>query len=112
MGTDVFSAAHPDAAWVPFQLGYELMVAGLDRLAGEHGLALLKLVHAALFATGGLLLAQWLVRRKHGGRLPPAWVVVAVVAFWVLIDERLRLRPHAVNLVIETAFLLPVAAGA
>ena len=30
--TDILSAAHPDAAWTPFQVGYALIVHALDEL--------------------------------------------------------------------------------
>jgi hypothetical protein len=103
--TDLFSAAHPDAAWAPFQLGYELLVALLDRWGG---LDLLRVFHAALFA-GSL---GWLAlrARRATGSLAGAALVLAVAL--VLFDERIRMRPHAINLLMEVAVLLPVAAGA
>jgi hypothetical protein len=102
--TDILSAAHPDAAWMPFQLGYELLVAWLE---GIGGLDLLRYVHAALFATGFTLACRFF-RRTTG-----TWWLAAfmTMTFLFLFEERIRLRPHAINLLFETAFLLPVAAG-
>lgn len=103
-GTDVFSAAHPDAAWAPFQLGYELLVALLDRWGG---LDLLRVAHASLFAAALTWLA---IRARRATRSIPAAALILAIAL-VLFDERIRMRPHAVNLLLEVGVLLPVAAG-
>ena len=103
--TDILSAAHPDAAWSPFQIGYELLVAWIDELAGLDGL---RVVHAALFATG----FTWAVRffrRKTG---TPWLAAFMTLIFLVLFEERIRLRPHAFNLLFEVFVLLPLASGA
>ncbi len=102
--TDLFSAAHPDAAWAPFQLGYELLVALLDRWGG---LDLLRVFHAGIFA----LALTWLAVRAHRAtRSYPAAALILAIAL-VLFDERIRMRPHAVNLLLEVGVLLPLAAG-
>ena len=102
--TDVLSAAHPDAPWAPFQIGYELFVAWLDQVAGLDGL---RVLHAGLFATG----FTWAVRffrRKTG----TAWLAAFMtLIFLVLFEERIRLRPHAFNLLFEVFILLPLASG-
>ncbi|MCB9730381.1 MAG: hypothetical protein H6744_03620 [Deltaproteobacteria bacterium] len=102
--TDVFSAAHPDAAWAPFQLGYELLVALLDRAGG---LDLLRVFHAGVFATA----LTWLAvrARRATGSVAAAALILALTL--LLFDERLRMRPHALNLLFEVAVLLPFAAG-
>lgn len=102
--TDVYSAAHPDAAWVPFQAGYEVVVALLDRVGG---LDLLRVFHAALIATA-LVLAWRLFRRLTGRRLA-AFALTALLL--LLFEERIRLRPHVLNLLVEVAVLVPLAAG-
>ena len=102
--TDILSAAHPDAPWSPFQTGYELLVAWLDT---RGGLDLLRWVHAAIFATGLSLAVRFFW--KQTGRL---WIVALLaLCLLTLYDERLRLRPHALNLLFETAVILPFAAG-
>ncbi|MGM0578720.1 MAG: hypothetical protein ACQEXJ_23560 [Myxococcota bacterium] len=102
--TDVFSAAHPDAPWTPFQVGYEVLVALIDRAGG---LDTLRVVHAALYATGFLLVGRRL-RRQSGG-----WIAAAALTLLALFlfEDRLRMRPHVFNLLLEAVFLLPLAAG-
>lgn len=102
--SDVFSAAHPDAAYTPFQLGYELLVASIDAAAGLDGL---RWLHALVFATGLTLALRFLLRQS--GRAAAAAALFGLLL--VLFEERLRLRPHGFNLLIEAAVLLPLAAG-
>jgi hypothetical protein len=102
--TDIFSAAHPDAAWAPFQLGYELLVALLDRWGG---LDLLRVSHASLFAAA----LTWLAVRAHRATRSRAAAALILAVALVLFDERIRMRPHAINLLLEVAVLLPLAAG-
>ncbi|MEZ4268196.1 MAG: hypothetical protein R3F39_17675 [Myxococcota bacterium] len=102
--TDIFSAAHPDAAWAPFQLGYELLVALLDRYGG---LDLLRVFHAGVFATA----LTWLAHRAHRATHSLAGAALILAVALVLFDERIRMRPHAINLLLEVAVLLPFAAG-
>jgi len=102
--TDVFSSAHPDAAWTPFQVGYEVLVAGLDAAGG---LDLLRVFHA-LVLTVALLLAVDRLRKFTGDRWFAATLFVLLL---FLFEERIRLRPHVFNLLFEVAFLLPLAAG-
>jgi len=98
--TDVFSSAHPDAAWTPFQVGYEVLVAGLDAAGG---LDLLRVFHA-LVLTVALLLAVERLRKFTGDRWFAATLFVLLL---FLFEERIRLRPHVFNLLFEVAFLLP-----
>jgi hypothetical protein len=103
--TDVFSAAHPDAPWTPFQVGYALFVHGIDLIGG---LDLLRLVHSLLLGTTVVLL--W---RRIRGTTQSAWGALLLLAlFFLLFEERIRLRPHLFNLLFEVTVLLPFAAGA
>ncbi|MEE2779746.1 MAG: hypothetical protein VYE15_04420 [Myxococcota bacterium] len=102
--SDVLSAAHPEAVWSPFQVAYEVLVAWMD---ARGGLDALRFVHAGLFATGLWLVARFV--RRQTSTLGAAAALTAMCL--LLFDERLRLRPHAVNLLLEAAVLLPVAAG-
>lgn len=102
--TDILSAAHPEAPWAPFQIGYELLVAWIDQVAG---LDALRLLHAGLFATG----ITWAVRFFRRMTGTPWLAAFMTVIFLFLFEERIRLRPHAFNLIFEVFVLLPLAAG-
>jgi hypothetical protein len=101
---DILSAAHPDAPWAPFQIGYEFLVAWIERLGG---LDALRVLHAGLFATGITWAARFF-RRKTG---TPWLAAFMTLIFLFLFEERIRLRPHAFNLIFEVFVLLPLAAG-
>ena len=102
--TDVFSAAHPDAPWTPFQVGYALFAHGIDFLGG---LDLLRVTHAALLAT--IVIFLWrLIRLRTSGTLG---ALVLIACFLMLFEERIRLRPHLFNLLFEVTLLLPFALG-
>lgn len=103
--TDVFSAAHPEASWTPFQVGYALLVAQLKELGG---LDLLRAVHAALLA--GTVHLLW--RRLRSGHIERAAAFLLLAMFILLFEERVRLRPHVFNLCFEVGILLPLAGGA
>lgn len=91
--TDIFSAIDPHRTWITFQWGYEVLVYWLDNLGG---LALVKTAHAAtmLVGFGGF----WFVCRRHF-RLDAALSFVLLTLLIVLFEDRIRCRPHVVNLV-------------
>jgi hypothetical protein len=102
--TDVFSAAHPDAPWTPFQVGYALFVYAIDFVGG---LDLLRLVHSLLL--GSVVVLLW---RKIRGTTQSVWGALLLLAlFFILFEERIRLRPHLFNLLFEVTVLIPFAAG-
>lgn len=102
---DVLSAAHPDAPWTPFQVGYEVLVALVDRVGG---LDALRGLHAAVYATGVALTALR-ARDATRSRIAP---LLGTLLLLVLLEPRLRMRPHAFNLLLEAGVLLPLASGA
>ncbi len=89
--TDVFSAAHPEAAWSTFQWLYELLLSGLDDLAGPAGL---RALHAAVIAAA---VGAWagIVRRASGST---GAALVAAAVLLVLFEDRVRARPHVFEL--------------
>ncbi|HEX2678998.1 MAG TPA: hypothetical protein VHM19_20250, partial [Polyangiales bacterium] len=101
---DVFSSATPDAAYTPFQVGYELLVAKLDALGG---IELVRVIDAALCA-GAMLLLLVRLRQLTGSR---AATFALFALFLLLYDDRIRPRPHLCNLWFEVALLLPLASA-
>ncbi len=85
---DVFSAADANAPWTTFQWGYEVLVARLESLGG------LRAVAAAHFALVGVGVVAWARCWRQPGMLP---LGVALLA--VLFEDRLRVRPHILELV-------------
>lgn len=102
--TDVFSAATPDAAWTPFQIGYALFMAALDRLGG---LDTIRIVDAALTALAFMIA----LHRFHQVTAQRAATFLFFAVFLVLYDDRIRPRPHLFNLLFEVGLLLPLARG-
>ncbi len=100
---DVFSSATPNAPWVPFQLGYELVLALVERVAGLYGA---NALHALVIAIAAAGLVQ-LFSRQTGSR-SATWLLLSL--FLLLFDERVRPRPHVFNLLFEAFVLLPLAA--
>lgn len=103
--TDIFSAATPEAAWTPFQLGYALLAAALDAAGG---LDLVRVVDAALTSLAMVVLLGRLSRMTSGR----AATFLLFAVFLVLYDDRIRPRPHLWNLLFEVTLLLPFATGA
>lgn len=103
--TDVFSSAAPEAAWTPFQVGYALLMAELDKLAGLDGI---RVVDAALTALA-LLIALGRFHQITQRRIA-TFLLFAILLF--LYDDRIRPRPHLFNLLFEVSLLLPIARGA
>ena len=97
--TDIFSAVQPEAPWTTFQWGYELLVAGVDRLAGLRGL---QLLHAGVIGLAFGLLAAMLARWR-------GWLAALAVCGvgLLLFEDRIRERPHVFELLFVVA-LLPV----
>jgi hypothetical protein len=86
---DTFSAFHPKQLWVPFQWGYEVMVARIDAMWGLEGLRWIHiLLHAAAFG----LAARMIYRR-----LGPASTLTFALLMVAYLD-RIRARPHVFNL--------------
>ena len=86
--TDIFSAAHPDAAWSTFQWLYELLVAKVDDLAGLAGL---RALHAVVIAASVAIWAAVTGRSRAAG-------LVAVAVLVLLFEDRVRARPHVFEL--------------
>ena len=103
--TDVFSAAHPDAPWTPFQVGYALFAHLIDVVGG---LDLLRIVHSLMMATIVVLL--W--RRIRAATTSLWGSALLLVLFLLLFEERIRLRPHIFNLLFEVSLIIPFASGA
>jgi hypothetical protein len=102
--TDVFSAAHPEAPWTPFQPGYGLLAYALEQAVGLDGL---RVAHALFLSLTLVMLWRWL--RRWTGHRTSSLFLMAV--FLVVFDERIRLRPHYFNLFFEVWLLLPIASG-
>lgn len=97
---DVLSAADPTAPWHTFQWGYEVLVAVIDSLGGLWGL---KLFHWALFtSTAAAFMAA--LRAKGLPRAPSAGMLGVAL---LLVEDRLRARPHLFELLFVLA-LMPV----
>lgn len=88
--TDIFSAVDGERGWVTFQWLYEVMVYGVDRVAGLAGV---RAVHAVVCAAAIGCWTHW-VGRRHGS----AAGVLAATVLMVLFADRLRVRPDAFNL--------------
>jgi len=99
--TDVFSAVDPSRPWRSFQVGYELLAAGLDRLGG---LPLMRLVHGGVIVSA-LGLFFWGIRRRVG--LGGLLSIVTLSALMVLFEDRFSVRAHVFNL-LGWALLLPI----
>ena len=96
--TDIFSAIDPERAWITFQWGYEVLVYWLD---SSGGLALVKAVHSvAMLAGFGTF---WFVCRRHF-RLDAGLSLLLLALLVVLFEDRIRCRPHVVNLVAWAGF--------
>lgn len=91
--TDIFSAIDPERTWITFQWGYEVIVYWLDGLGG---LTLVKAVHSITMLLG--FGAFWFVCRRHF-RLDAALSFLLLTLLVVLFEDRIRCRPHVVNLV-------------
>jgi hypothetical protein len=91
--TDIFSATDPSRTWITFQWGYEVITYWLDSLGG---LALVKAAHAFTMLMG--FGAFWFVCRRHY-RLDGALSFLLLTLLIVLFEDRIRCRPHVVNLV-------------
>ena len=87
--TDVFSAVDAGRAWVTFQWLYEVLVYGIDRVAGLAGV---RVLHALLCAGAVGWWAFWI-----GGRHGVTAGVLAAAVLMVLFADRLRVRPDAFN---------------
>jgi hypothetical protein len=85
---DLFSAADPNAPWTTFQWGYEVLVAHLESWGGLRGVAV---AHFVLVGAG---VVAWARSWQRPGMLP---LGVALLA--VLFEDRLRVRPHILELV-------------
>ena len=90
--TDFFSAIDPQRTWVSFEWAYEVLVYLLDQAGG---LQLVRAAHAAVML-GALLLFWWGCRRRLA--LGPLLSFVLVALLLVLFEDRIRVRPHVVNL--------------
>lgn len=98
---DLLSAADPEAPWRTFQWGYEALVAALDQALG---LRAAQLLHTAVFGLFGAVAAALL--RPLGA----ARGLLAFAALWVLVEDRVRERPHAFEL-LAVALCLPLVLG-
>lgn len=98
--TDVFSAADPQAPWVTFQWGYQVALALLENAGG---LRLVQLAHVALLATAAGVVTASL--RRTGLSRPMVLGALGLMA--LLIEDRVRCRPHLVE-VVAVATLIPV----
>ncbi len=96
--TDVFSAAHPEAAWSTFQWFYELILSWVDDAAGLAGL---RAMHAVVIA-GAVGLWAGIVRRAAGST---AAAVLAAGLLLLLFEDRVRARPHVFELLFVVALV-------
>lgn len=96
---DLWSAADPDAPWQSFQWLYQAAVAAVDRAAGLRGVRLLHM--GWVVATFGL---AWVLLRRRG--LGVAATLALSLLLLVVWHDRMRVRPHVINL---TAWLLIAA---
>lgn len=88
---DIFSAADPTLPWVSFQWGYEVLVAWLESVGG---LGLVRLSHVVVL---GVAMGTWVgVHHKHSASAASS--ALAALVLLVLFEDRLRFRPHLVEL--------------
>ena len=90
--TDIFSAIAPERTWVTFQWGYQVVVHLLDELGG---LQLVRFAHAAVMVAATALV---FIGARHRLSLGALASLTLTVLFVVLIGDRIRARPHVVNL--------------
>jgi hypothetical protein len=88
---DLWSAGDPEAPWRSFQWLYQVMVAFLD---DRGGLTAVR-VASASWVTATFGLAYFVVRRA-GFRVAATAALVALLL--VAYEDRIRVRPHVVNL--------------
>jgi tetratricopeptide (TPR) repeat protein len=101
--TDSFTFTSAGRPWVDLHWLFQVMVAGLRRVAGERGLDLLKIA----LVTGGFVLAILAALRRSGAAATAPLALLAVVAS----QERFALRPEAVSFLLMGALLLGLEVG-
>lgn len=94
---DVFSAADPTAPWSTFQWLYQLAVAWIDGLAGMAGV---RAAHALIYASALAGWARWVSRRAG-----PLAALAIVAVLLLLFEDRLRARPHVLELLLVVPLL-------
>jgi len=88
---DLWSAADPAAPWRSFQWLWQVGAAALERAGG---VGLLRAAHALWVAASFGL--GWVLLRRRG--VGPATALLVLAALLVVWHDRLRVRPHVVNL--------------
>ncbi|MEE2751975.1 MAG: hypothetical protein VX519_11140 [Myxococcota bacterium] len=89
--TDVFSAADDTRDWVSFQWGYQVLVAWLDGLGG---LGWVRFSHVLAL---GLALGFWSGHHHKTSKCTVSSVLATLVLL-VLFEDRIRFRPHLLEL--------------
>jgi hypothetical protein len=100
---NVWSAADPTQAWHPAQWLWEALAAGLDRW---RGLEAVRIANAA-WLTATFAVMFLLLRRRLGA----AAALCAAVLVFAAFHDRVRVRPHVINLtgeILVTWFVLTV----
>ena len=102
--TDIFNYQHPEREWVTFEWLYEVAAHGLYEWGGFTALRVANVLLLLL----GFALTWRFARLALEKRWWLAWFVLAV--FSVLYHDRIRIRPHVLNLVFLMA-LMPAILG-
>jgi hypothetical protein len=95
--TDLFSAVHPESAWVQFQWLWEWLAYLITHHTGLVGLRLTT----SLLMIGSFLFAYHTWRKDHGA----VYTLFLLSALMVLFGDRFRVRPDMMNLVFFVASL-------
>lgn len=102
---DLFSSVAPDRPWMTVNWAFELALYALHRLGGYFAMRLF----VAVVVVAGY--ALWLRFFRQQTRSWPAAIALSLLLL-VLYDDRIRVRPHVLNLPAEALLIAFLAGGA